>query len=215
VPEVPVVAPLPDMPAPTVPADTTPVSNPAPTAEVTSTDFTVAANAIDSMAALFAAMSDASKALHQVGRLQETLNDRQNQLNDLDSQIAQKQAKLDALTQDVLNARDYAVKLVTAASTSTEDAVNQANDTAQQLVAKAAATNASAQKQLDDMLQQGQAQINAWRAEATADATALNADLDTKRAELQWVTDELAREQAKLDEVKAQLAKINTDGATS
>lgn len=195
---------VPDPPAPTTPAPVTPVDTPAPTPAVPSTDWAAALNAVEHVAKLYKALNDAATGIAQITSLDQALKAKQAELNAATTQHATVTAKVAAMNTDVKASRDFAVKLLTKASSDAADTVTQAKSHAASLTASATAAHVSAQKNAAQIVEQGQQKAEQHFRNATADATATNASLEKLRATLEWTKGEVAAEQAKLEALQAQ-----------
>lgn len=194
---------VPDPPAPTTPAPVTPVDTPAPTPAVPSTDWAAALNAVEHVAKLFKALNDAATGIAQITSLDQALKAKQAELNAATTQHATVTAKVAVMNTDVKASRDFAVKLLTKASSDAHDATQAAAKNAAQLTAAATEKHATAMKQAAQIVEQGQQKAEQHFRNATAEANATNADLEKLRATLEWTKGEVAAEQAKLDALKA------------
>lgn len=195
---------VPDPPAPTTPAPVTPVDTPAPTPAVPSTDWAAALNAVEHVAKLFKALNDAATGIAQITSLDQALKAKQAELNAATTQHATVTAKVAVMNTDVKASRDFAVKLLTKASSDAHDATQAAAKNAAQLTAAATEKHATAMKQAAQIVEQGQQKAEQHFRNATAEANATNAGLEKLRATLEWTKGEVAAEQMKLEALQAQ-----------
>lgn len=156
-----------------------------------------AAATIDAVAQLFAGLTDAAAALRQVGSLAQAVGERQGILNDLDTQIAQKHAVLDAVMADTQSHLDYHTRVITNANEKASAIADNAQTAANQAMREATAQAGLIRQDAIDHAAKVAADANEAATNLQASSAMLTSDIDAltaKKAALQADVDNLEQQ---------------------